>query len=55
MGFAQNEQTDRNMGINQNEQTKMWILNIANRVKFGYWQGRTDHNMGLAQTEQTVG
>ena len=47
------DQTDRNMGIGQTEQTKIWVLARPNRPKFGYWPDRTDQNLGIGQTEQT--
>ena len=52
VAFAQNEQTDGIMDINQNEQTEIYVLNIPKRLKFGYWLCRTNQNMGFAQTEQ---
>ena len=47
------DQTDRNMGIGQTEQTKIWVLARPNRPKFGYWLDRTGRNLGIGQTEQT--
>ena len=47
------DRTDRNMGIGQTEQTKIWVLARPNRPKYGYWPDRTDQNMGIGQTEQT--
>ena len=54
MGFAQTEQKDQNLVINQTDQTKMWVLNIPNRKKFGYWPDQTEQNTGFAQTEQAA-
>ena len=47
------DRTDRNMGIGQTEQTKIWVLATPSRPKYGYWQDRTDLNMGIRQTKQT--
>ena len=47
------DRTDRNMGIGQTKQTKIWVLARPNRPKFGYWPDRTSQNMGIGQTEQT--
>ena len=47
------DRTDRNMGIDQTEQTEIWVLARPNRPKYGYWPDRTDRNMGIGQTEQT--
>ena len=47
------DRTDRNMGIGQNEQTKIWVLARPNRPKFGYWPDRNGRNLGIGQTEQT--
>ena len=46
------DRTDRNMGIGQAEQTKIWVLARPNRPKYGYWPDRTDQNMGIEQTEK---
>ena len=47
------DRTDRNMGIDQTEQTKIWVLARPIRPKFGYWPDRTGRNLGIGQTEQT--
>ena len=47
------DRTDRNMGIGQTKQTKIWVLARPNRPKYGYWPDRRERNMGIGQTEQT--
>ena len=47
------DRTDRNMGIGQTEQTKIWVLAGPNRPKFGYWPDQTGRNLGIGQNEQT--
>ena len=50
--FFQNR-TDRIMGINQTEQSKIWVFTRQNRAKQWYSADRTDQGKSFAQREQT--
>ena len=46
-------QRDCNMGIEQNDQTKIWFLARPISPKNGYQPDKSDIDMGISQTEQT--